>query len=484
MSGARLTGKVGKVLLAVLSAAVLVLTGAGWTTIHQLSSGLSTADVLDSHSAAATGPQNILLVGIDTRTDAQGNPLPAKLLSRLHAGSSSDGGDSTDTMMIVHIPAGGGKATAISIPRDSYVQIAGGYGKHKINSAYSYAQLATRKTLSAQGVRGPQLATESAQAGARNSIKTVERLTGLTITHFASVNLIGFYDISNAIGGVQVCLKAPSHDPVTGATFPGGVQTISGAKALSFVRQRHGLPLGDLDRIKRQQTFLAAVAKKVLSAGTLTDPNALHRLIGAIQRTVTLDQNWDLLGFAQQLQGLTGGNIHFVTIPIVKLTYPTPSDGDAVKVDPNAVKAFVNAKTSATRPPNPDLTSASKAPGNSATTVDVRNDSGRTGLAARTEHTLRGKGYTAGSTGNGSARQSSTVSYASGSRTAAKKIADGLGGGLSIQLDSSLRPGHVQLDLGSGYRPASTGSSVTTSTTTGSATSTPPITAGGTNCIN
>jgi anionic cell wall polymer biosynthesis LytR-Cps2A-Psr (LCP) family protein len=88
--------------------------------------------------------ENILLVGLDTRTDSFGNPLPPDQLAALHAGGSNEGGDQTDTIIVVYIPCGGGPATGFSIPRDSYVGLPGGFGKHKINSAYAYGQNAAR----------------------------------------------------------------------------------------------------------------------------------------------------------------------------------------------------------------------------------------------------------------------------------------------------------------------------------------------------
>jgi LCP family protein required for cell wall assembly len=266
--------RAGKIAVAALSVLVVAGAGVAWSQIRGFQDGLTTADVIDPGVAASSSPaeeQNILLVGLDTRTDAQGVPLPQDVLDQLHAGSGDDGGDNTDTMIAIHIPAGGGGATAFSIPRDSYVQLAGGYGKHKINSAYTYAQVAAANRLRAQGVTGAQLNVQAAQAGAKNAVQTVQQFTGLTFSHFASVNLVGFYDISQAIGGVPVCLKAAVHDSYSGANFPAGPQTVSGAQALAFVRQRHGLPGGDLDRIKRQQVFMASLAKSVLSSGTLTN---------------------------------------------------------------------------------------------------------------------------------------------------------------------------------------------------------------------
>lgn len=475
---------VGMVSLLVLSATFLA-----WAQLHQLISGLPMADVIDPGAAVgATDEQNILLVGLDTRTDAQGNPLPQSILDQLHAGSSGEGGDNTDTMILIHIPAGGGNAVAFSIPRDSYVQLAGGYGMHKINSAYTYAQVAAAQHLRAQGVGGAQLNVQAAQAGAKNAIATVQQLTGLTINHFASVNLVGFYDISEAIGGVPVCLNAPVNDSFSGARFPAGPQTISGAQALAFVRQRHGLPNGDLDRIRRQQAFMASMAHTVLSAGTLADPAKLSRLIDAIKKSVTIDQGWDVLSFAQQLRNMSAGKIGFQTIPVVNVDYRTP-DGDSVEVDPAAVKAFIANAIGSTGQPASSTTPAPLAvnlQGSSRVTVDVNNGSGVDGLAGRVLRDLSGQGYTAGTVANVASRRTTVVEYASGARSDADQVAQYLGGGTTVAADSGLRPGHLRILLGSSY--TGPGSEPAAGDITGSSPSTgntpPPITAAGQNCVN
>ncbi|MEV6646600.1 LCP family protein [Amycolatopsis sp. NPDC051371] len=340
-----------RVALGVVSALVLGATGYAWSQLSKLDHGLVTANVISPSGQVEdedTIPgeplkvaQNVLLVGIDARTDTYGNPLPQNVLDALHAGSGDDGGDTTDTMIVVHIPAGGAAATAISIPRDSYVDIAGGYGKHKINSAYSRGKNASMSGLRAQGLSGAQLEVAANEAGAKTAIQTIEKFTGLTINHYAAINLAGFDALSQAVGGVEVCLKAPVHDSYSGADFAAGPQTLSGAQALAFVRQRHGLTNGDLDRIARQQAFLSGMAKKVLSAGTFTSVSKLSALVDAVQGSVVLDQGWDVLSFAQQLRGMSSGAIAFATIPVQSLSLATPSDGDAVKVDPAQVQQFV-----------------------------------------------------------------------------------------------------------------------------------------------
>jgi LCP family protein required for cell wall assembly len=298
--------------------------------------------VIEHHTppaTAATVPHqdgqdiNFLLVGIDSRTDVHGNPLPPNVLASLHAGPD-DGFLNTDTLIVVHVPGDGGKASAVSIPRDSYVDIDGPdgqhYGKHKINSAYA---------IGMNNHGGSQ--TE----GRKTLIQTVQNFTGVTIDHYAEVNLYGFDLISQALGGVPVCLNHAVNDSeYSGAVFAAGPQTLSGVQALEFVRQRHGLDNGDIDRERRQQAFIASAVHQLLSVGTLTNPSKLNDIITAMQNSIVLDQDWNLLQFAKQVQGISGGNITFDTIPIVNITYWTPADGDAVEVDPAQVKEFVAAR--------------------------------------------------------------------------------------------------------------------------------------------
>lgn len=423
---------------------VMGLTGYGWAQMNGLVSGLTTADVIAANRPA-DGATDILLVGMDSRTDAQGNPLSPQLLAQLNAGVS-DGEENTDTIIMVHIPNDGSKAFAFSLPRDSYVSIPG-FGKHKINSAYARGKAAARKKLLDSGDRDSKdVEVKSSQEGAKTLIATVEQLTGSTIDNYASINLLGFSDITKAIGGVDVCLKDDVNDSYSGARFSKGVHVLSGPEALEFVRQRHGLPRGDLDRVVRQQVFMAGMARKVLSAGTLADPAKLSDLAGAIQRSVVLNQGWDILGFAQQMKGLSGGDLEFRTIPVVNMDYDTPEDGSAIQVDPSQVRAFVQGATG---------TTASQAPTtapNAAVTVDVRNGTTRPGLAATVSQALASKGFTAGETANATTHAATTtVHYPAGAKDAAQNVANALGTAAALAQDSSVPSGHVLVVVGSDY---------------------------------
>ncbi len=192
----------------------------------------------------AIGAENILVVGADSRTDAQGNPLtPAQ--QKLIGVTLDGGGVNTDTLLIIHIPAGGGAATGISIPRDTWmfpsVVDAPGvtgpdqYGNQvhyqpgKINGFYSTAKYYDQQYLAAKGVTGAALQRESNDAGATMLIKIVQQFTGIKINHFVFVNLISFYLLSQAVGGVPVCLLHPVHDRQSGADFPAGHFDVQGA---------------------------------------------------------------------------------------------------------------------------------------------------------------------------------------------------------------------------------------------------------------
>jgi LCP family protein required for cell wall assembly len=358
----------GRTLVALLSAAVVATIGFGWYTFRTAADNVVRDDVIaapksdDPHTTRdlPRTAQTILLVGLDSRTDKQGNPLPRDVLDALNAGEA-DGVQNTDTMMVVHIPADPAKkAFALSLPRDSYVDIAGGFGTHKLNSAYVRGKNAEASRLRAEGADDATVARESTTAGRKNLIATIQDLTGLTIDHYAEVDLVGFGELTSAVGGVPVCLNEPVHDRYSGANFPAGEQVLQGVDALRFVRQRHGLQNGDLDRVRRQQAFLAGLANQLFSSGTLTSPSRISSLVDALTRSVVLDKGWDLMSFATQVATLTADDIQFSTIPTGTIDLSTPYDGSAVEVDPEQVRAYVQSLL--TGPPPSTVTPNSGAP--------------------------------------------------------------------------------------------------------------------------
>ena len=327
--------------VAIISSLSIVLAAAAtYFVSNTASKAIPRSKALNGATQSTGGDTNILLLGLDSRRDNNGNDLPRKLLDLMHVGSSSSiGGYNTNTMILIHIPAGGKQAVAVSIPRDDYVDVPG-LGGHKIKEAYGLAKYYAELKLIKAGVPNPLREQQSREAGRTATIKTITQLLGVPIDHFAEVNLVGFYDLATALGGVQVCLKHAVNDlQYSGAVFPAGLQTITGVDALKFVRQRHGLPNGDLDRTHRQQAFITGVITKFRTQGIFSDIGKISALLTVAKKDVVIDQGWDVLSFLPQAKALTGGRITFHTAPIVK--YAMINHQSVNQIDPVAVRAFV-----------------------------------------------------------------------------------------------------------------------------------------------
>ena len=304
-------------------------------------SAIPRSNVLKGDKTSAGGDVNILLLGLDSRRDNNGNNLPRALLDLMHVGSSSAvGGYNTNTMILIHIPANGKRAVAISIPRDDYVSVAG-WGMQKIKEAYGLAKYNSENALIKKGVPNPAREHQSRDAGRAATISTITSLLGVPIDHFAEVNLVGFYDLATALGGIQVCLNHAVNDAqYSGAIFPAGLQTITGVQALEFVRQRHGLPNGDLDRTHRQQAFITGVITKFRSQGIFGDLGKLQSLLTVAKKDVVIDAGWDVLGFLPQAKALTGGHIKFYTLPIEGYALRNGQDVNLISIP--TVRKFVH----------------------------------------------------------------------------------------------------------------------------------------------
>jgi LCP family protein required for cell wall assembly len=247
----------------------------------------------------------------------------------------------TDTIILLRIPKDGSKGYAISIPRDTYVSIPG-YRDDKINAAYGATKFLKSQQMVADGVKDRgQIERESDTVGRSALAQAVQNLTGVRVDHYAEVNLYGFYLLTEAVGGVTVCLNHSTSDPNSGANFRKGVQKISGGAALSFVRQRDGLPRGDLDRIVRQQVFLGAAMQQVLNAGTLTDQGKLSKLTDAASKSVIVDPGLDIIDLARHLSSISAGQVEFATIPVVEVGARNDRGQSIITVDVPKVKEFV-----------------------------------------------------------------------------------------------------------------------------------------------
>lgn len=490
--------------VAVVSALLVVIgTGFAWGKIRSFESGINHISAESLGGGGEDGAIDILLVGMDSRTDAHGNPLSADELATLRAGD--DVATNTDTIILVRIPNNGKSATAISIPRDSYVE-APGFGKTKINGVFGAVKLEQMKQLVEVEGEDPAVAEPKAvEKGREALIKTVADLTGVTVDHYAEIGLLGFALITDALGGVDVCLKDPVYEPLSGADFPAGWQKLNGPQALSFVRQRHDLPRGDLDRVTRQQAVMASLAHQVISSKTLSSPATLNRLQAAVQRSVVLSEGWDVMDFVEQLQNLAAGNVAFATIPVLAED-GWSDDGmqSVVRVDPAAVREWVTGLLQDQDQGKTEQLAYSP----DKTAVDVVNDTDINGLAASVQQVLTAKGFTAGNVGNNDAAHvdKSQVQVAKTDDLGAQAIAKELGG-LPVVEDGAIQAGTVRVVLGADYTgpgsglggqedpstvglDAGDGASAATSSTTDAAATTPltspVITAGSDDpaCVN
>jgi LCP family protein required for cell wall assembly len=437
---------------------VLAVSGFSYFVVRDVSS------IGGSHaitSGPSIGAQNILLMGLESRTDWNGNILPNDILQALHAGSAEGvangvGGNDTNTLILLHIPAGGHKAVGFSIPRDDWVTFPtpyDGQAQGKIDQAYGLAMAAEEGQLRQQNpnMSQNQVAYQGNEAGRAATVATVEQLTGVHIDHFAEVNLDGFYELAKVLGGVEVCLTHPvPYDPNSGFyAHKAGYQHLDATLALAFVRQRDGLANGDLDRTHRQQAFLDSVMQELRNQGVLSDLTKIDSLLSVAKQYVITDSGWDLLDFASQMRDLTSGNLTFRTLPIVG--YETLDGQDVNEVDPSYIQQIVQETfyppaASSSSSPSPAKSKAVSKAEAAKTTVDVYNGGNSEGLAGKVSAALVKQGFQAGQVANTGALSTTEVLYGSGSAASAAEIASEFG--VAATASSAGTAGLVEVMLG------------------------------------
>ncbi|MFC6287681.1 LCP family protein [Nocardioides sp. GCM10027113] len=230
---------------------------------------------------------NILLMGTDLRSDDPSTGTAAEVEPWV------PGAQRTDTIMILHVDGDRQGASLISIPRDAWVSVPG-HGRQKINAAFSLA--------------GPDLA-----------VHTVEQLTGVRIDHLAVVDWMGFQALIDTVGGIRVDVAETVEDPLRDVLWVEGRQTLDGPLALLYVRQRYGLPGGDLDRVRRQQAVMRALADESVSVLRSLNPKGIYDLLDTLTRHVTVDSGWsieEMRDLLVDLRSLRVSSIDFFTAPV------------------------------------------------------------------------------------------------------------------------------------------------------------------------
>ena len=244
---------VSVLLVAVIGAGLLYAATIDRSVTRNINRGVELptdpSSVRPPKEAQETGTLNYVLLGSDSRDPG------------------NEGNGRSDTMMLVHLNAKRTKAYIVSFPRDMYVNIPG-YGKNKINAAFAFG-------------------------GAPLAVRTLENLTGVRMDHVVLIDFDGFIRLTEDLHGVTVTNKTAftSH----GFDYPKGKITVAGEEALWFVRERHQLPGGDLDRAENQRNVIKAIVQKGLSAKVISDPVTFTTFIGNVAKHLTVDnesQQW------------------------------------------------------------------------------------------------------------------------------------------------------------------------------------------------
>jgi LCP family protein required for cell wall assembly len=287
------TERNGRRIAAILGAIIVLVVAIGGAVVFQLTQSVGNnvprvpgvfGQLPASQRPADQTATTFLIVGTDSRSPepTTGTDAPA--------GAKPESARS-DVIMLASVAADRASAAVVSIPRDSWVDIPG-RGMNKINAAYAFG--------------GPTLLTQ-----------TVERLTGVRVNHFAIVDFAGFQALVDAVGGIDVQVAQTTSD--RGVTFRQGVNHLNGAAALVYVRQRYGLPNGDLDRVHREQNALKAWLSRAVSSGALSNPIETYRLLDAMKESVSVDDtlsNSGLASLALSARGLQASAITYLSAPV------------------------------------------------------------------------------------------------------------------------------------------------------------------------
>ena len=283
-------------LVALLVAYPLSLGWVAWSSIEKVP-GIA--------SSTATPGTTFLLVGSDSRAG-----LTDEQVGELATGTEAEaGGQRTDTILLLHVPSGGGPSVLVSLPRDSFVAIPGN-GENKLNAAFSFG--------------GPQLLAA-----------TVEAETGIGIDSYVETGFAGFAAVVEALGGIEVCPAAPLQDPSAGIDLPAGCQEVAGPQALGYVRSRQTDATGDLARVQRQREVLGGIMDRTLDPGLLLNPPRAYRTADAGGSGLRVDEGTgplDLGRFLLGMRSVSGEGGVQLTVPVSNPNLST-SAGSAVEWD-------------------------------------------------------------------------------------------------------------------------------------------------------
>ena len=424
--------RVLKRVAAVMAVVVLLASGGLWFAFRHYDAKISriaipTLGGVSKPARAANGGETFLIVGSDNREGANAE------------GTGFVAGERSDTMILVHLFGKTENVELVSFPRDSWVEIP------------SYTDPRTHRTRAAHRSK---LNSAFSQGGPALLIATLEHVTKMRIDHYLQVDFTGFKRMVNKVGGVDVCLTKPAVDRFSGIHLSAGRHHISGDVALAFVRQRHGLALGDIDRIARQQQFIGSLVNKVLSKGTLLDPFKLTGFLDAATSSLKVDDDLkagDLKKLALRLRHYNSKSVLFTTVPVTSIN--ARRDGQSVVVLDDAKVTTLFDALRADRAPTAAATPKPTSVAASQVRVAVYNGSGVSGLGRKAATALSAAGFVVvgDPATRGSGATTTVVRYGTGRVLAAKTLQAAFPGSTLIQ-DTTLT-GTLQVVVGSSYRP-------------------------------
>ncbi|WP_207343937.1 LCP family protein [Arthrobacter sp. E3] len=380
--------------LAVVVAAALIAVGFVVVSLVNANNNVLRSGALAAvHQVPKLGKDtNILVMGLDSRVDEMGQPLSPELYDALDAGDQSVGGYNANVLMLIHIPADGTKATAISIPRDDYVELSGipgGSGTYgKIKEAYGDALSAEQTALLAAGMPNDNTTYQQARdAGRASEIETVSTFLGnVHVDNFVEVTMAAFYEVAQAVAPITVCTLNATKDTYSGANFMAGLQQIDAKQAMAYVRQRRdtsdpSYAFSDLDRERRQQAFVVDVIHQLKQAGTFTNIPKMEAVLNAVSSNIVVNNGLNLITLIQQATSITGGNITFTTLPITG--FGTAPNGESINlVDVAQVQATVQQLLAPAPVASPTAAAGAKAAAPGTPTVQGTTASPGTASAA------------------------------------------------------------------------------------------------------
>jgi LCP family protein required for cell wall assembly len=440
----------GKVVAAVLAVTVVLITGIAWGTKKWTGEAFRQVAALDPQSqsivdpAKQAGAENFLLVGSDIRRGAEAADEADQSAGDAEAGR----GARSDTLMLLHLPADRSRMVVLSFPRDVQIDRPACETWDAASGAYSGSR--------DPGEAAVKINTAYQVGGPRCAVQVVQQLTGVAINHFLSIDFAGFTAMADAVGGVNVCVDKPIKDGFLGDVVPRpGPVELTGAGALDFVRARHveGDPTSDYGRVRRQQVFMAAMAREALSERLLADPTRLARLVDALAANtfadnVTVD---DLLELGRSAEGLEAGRVLFATVP----TTGTANEKGNEELRTEDAAALFRAVIDGAQPggaaAEPTQTSA---PPTVVPPAEVKlrvlNGTGQGGLAGQVGDKLTELGFQVLQVGNAKAPAPTTViRYSELGQAQARTVAAAVPAA-TLELDPSMG-GALELVLGNGF---------------------------------